>query len=139
VEYKELTPGTIKGLGKETQFIQEEPPFIFEDYLDGDSMESDLCFTVSGELKDALEKSKYTGFMFENIETTKNAGLNNNFHHWMKINGQENKDDVYINKDNLRLMLSTNLFKWMQDNFTVKYIPYNRVDIDDIMNWIREP
>lgn len=136
-EYNKVEPEVIVGLGDNTEFLEKKPPFRtvthlhidLEDWLGDDLMECHPCYIVTEQLKKALEKTRYTGFEFAEMEVSKNKYFKNNYRlnkpvpnfYWMKIIGEENKDDFYMSSESV-LMCNSEVVEFISKNFTHKYM-----------------
>jgi len=149
MRYREVIPEVIVGLGERTEFAEQEPPFktvtslhiLLEDWLGDDLMKCHPCYIVTAQLKKALEESHFTGFEFAKMEVTKDEYFHDNYQldrklprfFWIIINGRKDINDLYINDDNYRLMLSEKMFNWLKDNFNMNYLSDDNNDVDDFM------
>lgn len=149
MKYIEIIPEVIVGLGERTVFKEKKAPFMtiitlhinLEDWLGDDLMTNSNNFIVTEKLKIGLEKSKFTGFTFENMEITKDEYFDNNYQlnkelpifYWMKINGEMNIDFIHINPNNSRLMLSEELYNWLKKNYSTKFLSEDNLKVDDFM------
>ena len=149
-EYKSIVPEVIVGLGERTEFAEKEPPFktviklhiLLEDWLGDDLMKCHPCYIVTDSLKAALETSHFTGFEFDKMKVTKDEYFNDNYQldkplpkfYWMKINGQKDKDNLYIS--NYDLYISSEMLEYLKKYFSIKYIDIEpeRNEFDDLID-----
>lgn len=150
-KYKKIQPEVIVGLGDNTEFLEQQPPFKtvlnlhleLEDWLGDDLMECHPCYIVTESLKNCLENDKFTGFEFANIEITQNEYFDDNYHinkdlplfYWLKIIGEKNVDDVFIG-EKYTLFANDRFINYLKENFSVNYldIGVERNEFDDLLD-----
>lgn len=149
-KYIKIQPEVIIGLGERTEFLEKKPPFNtitklhiqLEDWLGDDLMLNSNCYIVTKPLKEALEKSDFTGFEFSEMEVTKDEYFDNNFQlkrelpsfYWMKIIGDKDKEDMYMYS--LDLYCSDSFLDFLRNKFQIKYLdvdPIHDKETDDFI------
>lgn len=130
--YKIIEPEVSGELGRETVRdnsvhppIVEKLHFEFNGWLGDDLIESFPCFLVTESLKEQIEKSNFTGVIFETLKITKSENfvmLYPNVQlpkfYWAKIVGNSLKSDFSIGAD-FRLIVSKRAFDLLS-RFSIK-------------------
>ena len=143
-QYHLIEPEVLVGLGEETVFGNSNGDLLsihmnIEDWLGDDLLTCHPVFLVTEQLKSKLEKTTLTGFGFASIKQSFDEYFNDNFQlkipipefHWLKINGQESKDDFFINQDK-NLMVSETCFKFLKENAKLEYCEIDSLDDSDM-------
>ena len=148
-EYLKIEPEVLAGLGEETVFGNSNEDVLsihinIEDWLGDDLLTCHPVFLVTEQLKSKLEKTTLSGFAFADIKQSFDEYFNDNFHlkipipefYWLKINGQESKDDLFINQDK-NLMVSETCLKFLKENAKLEYCEIDSLedsDMDDLFD-----
>lgn len=148
-----IQPEVVSGLGEKTEFNTEEPVegqkrFVtklhihLEDWLGDDLVETYPCYMVTEKLKNALEKSKFLGFMFHEIELTLDEYFDDNYQlskdlpefFWLKIIGEKGKDDLFISEEGLWISQKLVDFLIKKFDFKIARINPEKDEFDDLLN-----
>jgi hypothetical protein len=142
--YHFIDPDVLVGLGDETVFgINNEEVLSLhmniEDWLGDDLLTCHPVFIVTEQLKTKLEKTNLSGFSFADMKQSFDEYFNDNFQlktpvpnfYWLKINGQEDKDDFFISKDK-NLMISETCLKFLKENAKLSNCNIDIVDDPDM-------
>lgn len=150
-EYKKIQPEVIIGLGGNTEFSEQQPPFKtvlnlhieLEDWLGDDLMECHPCYIVTEPLKNYLEGAGFTGFEFADIEVTRGEYFGDNCQvdkalprfYWLRITGKENADDLFIGKG-YTLFASDVFINCLKNKFSVNHLAIEpeRDELDDLLD-----
>ncbi len=151
-EYNKLQPEVIVGIGQNTEFEENKPPYktviklqiTLEDWLGDDLMECYPCYIVTQRLKDKLEiNNKLTGFKFSDMEVIKDEYFDDNYQlsrpiekfYWMKIVGKKNINDVFIG-DSYSLYASKEFINFLRANATINYLEIDseKNEFDDLLD-----
>jgi len=131
--YKKIIPEIMVDLGEKTVFEDPTHPYQIlklhihlESWAGDDLLEIAPCIVVTERLKYSLLESEFTGFHFDDLEVTTDLYFEDNYHlvkdlpnfYWLKVNGVENRDDVFIDSDHL--YLSDKLLNYLQLQFDIK-------------------
>lgn len=112
--YKVIEPVVAGGLGEKTQMDNSFfPPVVkslhyeFDGWLGDDILESFPCYIVTNALRSGIESENLTGVIFDNVTIYKSETFLELYpdkdlpiFFWLKITGEENKDDFFITKKN---------------------------------------
>jgi hypothetical protein len=149
--YKKIVPEIMVDLGDNT--IYENPNastakkilklhINLENWLGDDLLTNHPVFIVTENLKEKLDKNIYSGFLFDDMEVTKDIYFKDNYHlnkalpkfFWMKINGKKGNDDLY--EEDFDLYASERFIKYLQGNFTTNNLEINpeRNEFDDFID-----
>lgn len=150
-EYKKIQPEVIVGLGNDTEFLEQKPPFKtiinlhidLEDWLGDDLMECNSCYIVTEQLKNDLENTTYKGFEFVDLELTLGEYFKENYRqkkdlpnfYWLKVIGRKDIDDLYIGDESM-LYVSDDFLKFLTNKFVVNYLEIEpeRDEFDDLLD-----
>jgi hypothetical protein len=150
MKYKIIVPEIMVDLGDNTVFEESSSPvkkivklhINLEVWFGDDLLTNSSNYIVTERLKKALEESNFTGFYFDNMKVTEDIYFADNYHlnqplpkfYWMKINGIENKDDLYIS--DFDLYISNKMLEYLRKNFTVNNLDINpeRDEFDDLID-----
>lgn len=150
-EYKKIQPEVIVGLGNDTEFLEQKPPFKtvinlhidLEDWLGDDLMECNSCYIITEQLKNELDNTEYTGFEFDDIEITLGEYFKENYNlkkdlpnfYWLKVIGKKDVDDLYIGEDSM-LYVSNVFLDFLIKKFSVNYLEIEpeRDEFDDLLD-----
>jgi len=147
--YKKIIPEIMVDLGERTVFEDLRHPYHIlrlhihlESWAGDDLLEIAPCFIVTERLMRSLLDSEFTGFHFDDVEVTTDQYFEDNYNldkdlpdfYWMKVNGMENKDDLFISDD--YLFISERLLKYLQNKFSIKnsQIEPERNEFDDLLD-----
>lgn len=147
-KYQIIEPEVIVGLGTNTIFDNtpkrdvEKLHILLEDWLGDDLMLISNCYVVTERLKIALLQKSFRGYIFDEIEVTKDEYFDNNYQlekplpnfFWMKITGRKGESDCYI--ENLDLHISSRFLKFLQENFQLNFFeidPERDQETDDFI------
>jgi hypothetical protein len=149
--YKIIQPEVIVGIGNDSLFEETTAPFrtvkklhiALEDWLGDDLMECHPCYIVTENLKNALEKTNFTGFTFDNLKITKSEYFSDNYHaekplplfYWLKVNGKVGIADIYVGEGS-SLFCEEKLLEFLKENFDLKYLQIDpeRNEFDDLLD-----
>lgn len=112
--YKLIEPEVAGGLGEETEMDNSTfPPLVknlhyeFDGWLGDDILESFPCYIVTESLRKGIESDHLTGVNFDEVYISKSENFSELYPNkelpvffWMKINGEPNRDDFFINEEN---------------------------------------
>ncbi|WP_206743172.1 hypothetical protein, partial [Chryseobacterium sp. Leaf394] len=139
------------GLGEKTEFVEQKLTsktvsklhIKLEDWLGDDLMECYPCYLITENLKENLKNQTFTGYMIEDVEISMGEYFFNNYNvnksipkfYWLKINGDENKTDLYIGKEK-KLFCSEKLLNFLTSNCVLNYLKINpeRNEFDDLLD-----
>ena len=155
-KYIKIQPEVIVGLGERTIFKELEPPFItlenlqieLEDWLGDDLMECFPAYIVTKNLKEALEKSKFSGFEFKKMEVSKAEYFEDNYQldielpkfYWMVAVGAFGNGDVVLSSKD-ELFISERLLNFLKEKFITKIMdidPEQDSEQEDILKKLLE-
>jgi len=147
--YKKIIPEIMVDLGERTVFEDLRHPYHIlrlhihlESWAGDDLLEIAPCFIVTEILMRSLLDSEFTGFHFDDLEVTTDQYFEDNYNldkdlpdfYWMKVNGVENRDDVFIDSDHL--YLSDKLLNSLQFHFDIKnaIVDPERNEFDELLD-----
>jgi hypothetical protein len=149
--YKVIQPEVIVGLGIDTEFVEKIAPFKrvkqlhlqIEDWLGDDLMECHPCYIITENLKNALQKTNFSGFSVEQLKMTKSEYFSDNHHiektlplfYWLKINGHVDADDIYVGEGGA-LYCAEPFIDYLKQNFTLNYLEISpqKNEFDDLLD-----
>lgn len=137
--YKFIEPEVAGGLGDKTEMDTSTfPPLIkslhyeFDGWLGDDILESFPCYIVTESLRKEIESQNLTGINFDEVYVSKSENFSELYpdkqlpiFFWAKINGEQNKDDFFITKENT-LAISDRAFLLLK-NYNI-----GNADIEDL-------
>ena len=139
ITYKRVLPEILVSLGDNTVFDDPDSPqknivklhMNLENWLGDDLLWSFPEVIVTEKLRHSLKENKFSGFYFTEIEVTFDTYFEDNYHldipipnfYWMKVNGKEDVDDIFIKKS--QLYLSEKLFDFLSKNFSINNLKVN--------------
>jgi hypothetical protein len=120
MKYFKIEPEVAGGFGENTIIDNtKHPPIIsrlnyqFDGWSGDDILETFPCYIVTERLKNEIEKNKYSGCIFDDVEITKSQQFLDLFpykklpiFYWLKINGKPNYDDFWISEIDFFLIVS---------------------------------
>ena len=149
MKYIKIVPEIVLSIGDRTVFINDNSNdeiiklhINLENWLGDDLLWNFPEVIVTKKLKEALEKTDFTGFEFDKMEVTKDVYFYDNYKlkkplpkfYWMKVTGNENKDDIFL--QNWDLYISERLLIYLKDNHNIDNAEINPVydkDTDDFI------
>jgi hypothetical protein len=148
-KYHLIEPEALVGLGGETIFGSTNEEVIslhmnIEDWLGDDLLTCHPVFFVTEQLKNKLEKTNLSGFVFAEIKQSSDEYFVDNFQlkievpnfYWIKIIGKENENDFFINDDK-NLMVSAACLKFLKENANIENCQidiFEDADMDDLFD-----
>ena len=139
MKFNKILPEVIVGLGDNTTFDDNNSPtknvvhlhINLENWLGDDLLWSFPEVIVTEKLRHSLEENKFSGFYFAEMEVTFDTYFEDNYHldipipkfYWMKLNGKEDVDDIFIKKS--QLYLSEKMFGFISKNFSINNLTVN--------------
>jgi hypothetical protein len=144
MNYLEVTPEVIVGLGENTVYNQQDSQKIdnlhveLEDWLGDDLMEVHPCFVITESLEEGLSKMSFSGYEIISLELTTNEYFDNNYSTDKKlpvfkrliISGKAYIDDFGININNQKLVISEKVYKWLKENYSINYLTIGEDEAD---------
>jgi hypothetical protein len=136
-----LQPEVAGGLGAKTVMdTTVHPPLVsvleyeFDGWLGDDILESFPCYIITERLKNLLEESLFTGYIFDNViistsETFDELYPETNLpeFHWLKIEGEAGIEDIGFSESNHLIVSESFLKVLLQVNLkhclTEEYLP----------------
>ena len=148
INYKKVLPETLLDIGDNTVFDDPDSAkksivklhINLENWLGDDLLWNFPEAIVTEKLRQSLEGSSFSGFYFAEMEVTFDTYFEDNYQldipipkfYWMKVNGVENVDDVFI-KD-YELYLSERIFDFLSKKHSIKNLTVNfKSDLEDFI------
>lgn len=137
--YYIIEPEVAGSFGEKTQReVSVHPPkitklhYIFDGWLGDDIVESFPVYLISEKLYELLKETELTGFEIDDCETeisetfaTLQPDKTLPKFYWLKITGKTNRDDFWINEDNI-LTISESAYE------LIKQTNISNCDIDEL-------